>query len=259
MFLLQSNCISYNNHLKVVHALGDSNIPFITFDIVPFTTQINFHEPIEGLDHYLYGSTSAIKAAVEKNYTHTFFDEKIFKSSVYNDKRHDMLNQDAAIITFGKLESYVLDRFKEDDHLFIKPNNDLKLFVGEVTSRKNFMAWLDKLKGWDIVKSTDEVVVNEAKNIIAEYRCFIVDGWIESTSMYKKDGHGHLKNLDQAEGLIKEFQRMADYWLPNHNCVMDFALMRNNRMKVIEFNCINASGFYDHDIPKVMKAINKVL
>lgn len=35
---------------------------------------------------------------------------------------------------------------------------------------------------------------------------------------------------------------------------MDLALY-DNELKVIEFNCINASGFYDNDIRKIVDAI----
>jgi len=46
----------------------------------------------------------------------------------------------------------------------------------------------------------------------------------------------------------------ADKWLPNRNVVMDLALV-DNELKVIEFNCINCSGFYNHDVRKIFDAL----
>ena len=35
---------------------------------------------------------------------------------------------------------------------------------------------------------------------------------------------------------------------------MDLALVKEG-LKVIEFNCINASGFYDHDVKAIMTSL----
>ncbi len=38
-------------------------------------------------------------------------------------------------------------------------------------------------------------------------------------------------------------------------CVMDLALT-NEGLKVVEFNCLNASGFYYHDVRAIVKEVN---
>jgi hypothetical protein len=56
--------------------------------------------------------------------------------------------------------------------------------------------------------------------------------------------------------MIDEAQELANKWLPDQCCVMDLALVEDE-LKVIEFNCINSSGFYDHDVDAIFKALWK--
>jgi hypothetical protein len=61
-----------------------------------------------------------------------------------------------------------------------------------------------------------------------------------------------IRELDQK--VIDEAQSFADKWLPDSCCVMDLALV-DDSLKVIEFNCINSSGFYNHDVSKIFKEL----
>lgn len=98
-----------------------------------------------------------------------------------------------------------------------------------------------------------KIVIGIPKDIQAEWRWFIVDGKVISGSMYMFKGQLQKQEELDAE-VIAEAQLYADKWLPNENCVMDLALV-NNQIKVIEFNCINASGFYNHNVNAIMKAL----
>lgn len=49
-------------------------------------------------------------------------------------------------------------------------------------------------------------------------------------------------------------QSLADAWLPHPVCVMDVARTKDAH-KVVEFNCLNASGVYDHDVPAIVRAV----
>ena len=97
------------------------------------------------------------------------------------------------------------------------------------------------------------IVLASPKNIKSEWRWFIVDGKIVSGSMYRLNGI-----LDKREELdpdtILEAQTFADKWLPKQTCVMDLALV-DDEVKVIEFNTINSSGFYAHNVDNIIHAM----
>ena len=89
------------------------------------------------------------------------------------------------------------------------------------------------------------IVVAKPKEIEQEWRWFIVDGKIVDGSTYRLNGQLVKKHEDNPL-VIKSAQQLALSWLPDDCCVMDVARV-DGQLKVVEFNCINASGFYDHD------------
>jgi hypothetical protein len=56
--------------------------------------------------------------------------------------------------------------------------------------------------------------------------------------------------------VIEYAQRMVDLWSPDVGFVMDVALTPEG-FKVIEINCLNASGFYACDMGKVVNALEE--
>jgi hypothetical protein len=98
-----------------------------------------------------------------------------------------------------------------------------------------------------------KVVLCEPKNIQAEFRWFVVDGKVVSGSMYRCRNQLIKQRMTEPEE-FDEAQKMADKWLPAPCCVMDLALV-DDELKVIEFNCINSSGFYDNDVVAIFKTL----
>lgn len=97
------------------------------------------------------------------------------------------------------------------------------------------------------------IILAAPKKIQAEWRWFIVDGKIVDGSMYR--AHGQMRQSHEKDPmLVREAQQFADIWLPSPCCVMDLALV-DDEMKVIEFNCINSSGFYKHDVDLIFKKL----
>lgn len=54
--------------------------------------------------------------------------------------------------------------------------------------------------------------------------------------------------------MLQRAQEKSNIWLP-HCCVMDLA-ETDDGLKCIEFNSINASGFYDCNIEKIILFLN---
>jgi hypothetical protein len=136
---------------------------------------------------------------------------------------------------------------------------DLKHFSGQVMNRLEAADWLaDAMSlptesGSYAIDPEMLVCLSSPKKIQAEFRWFVVGGKVVSGSMYRCGGQMQHERMILASE-IAEAQRFADNWLPHQNCVMDLALV-NFRLYVIEFNCINSSGFYDHDIEAVFDSL----
>lgn len=238
---------------KIEKATKDYPREFI--GVIPFTHEITSNEPLEGKDFIPYGGTLFTQIAAQKGYKGLHFDIEWMNYSKflqYNKKY--MLNDNVLTIKDAiKFLSYELP----DTKFFSRPSQDLKQYSGQVMTAKELHSFFSDImqdqEGSYFVRPDFEVVLSTPKTVSAEWRWFIVDNQIISGSMYR--AHDQMRCIKETDSaVIKEAQKIADYWLPDTCVVMDTALV-DGEVKVIEYNCINASGFYDHDIDAVFKAL----
>lgn len=243
---------------KLAAALESNNIPHTFVGIIPFSREITSNILLEGTSFIPYGSTLMVSVVAKLNWEGLHFNDN-FDYEIACDNRDDMLNSSTKIMSVAKILKRLND-YPDDKQIFIRPSKDLKSFSGQVLTVSECRTLLtDAISGGSSrCQNVDEntiIVVAEPVTIISEWRWFIVDGKIVSGSKYR-----HNQQLvsvqEQDESVIKDAQRMADSWLPNACCVMDTALV-GDKMFVIEFNCINASGFYDHDVEAIVLALWK--
>jgi hypothetical protein len=251
-FLIQHNLINPLHLAAIEKATAEYPREFV--GCIPFTREITSNEPLAGVDFIPYGSTLLTTIAADKGWKGLHFDLEWMNYRRFLEYRSDMLNdtvmQIAQAVHFLKTQP-------SDSEWFTRPSEDLKQYSGQVLTASELVDWFsDMLSAGDgtyFVKPDFDIVLSRPQVISAEWRWFIVGHKIISGSMYR--AHGKMrcaKELDSA--VIKEAQALADYWLPDNCVVMDTALV-GNQVKVIEFNCINASGFYDHDVGAIFKAL----
>jgi len=173
-----------------------------------------------------------------------------------------MLNADSDILSVEDALLTYCDK-SSDDMIFVRPDNDLKEFAGEVMSVSDFSTWVGQMSdgsNGNLLHEDTQIVVAPARNILAEWRWFVVGGKVVDGSMYRHRGQ-LVKDHETWKGVYEEAQEQADIWLPHECCVMDTALVGTDvesaEHKVIEFNNINSSGFYNHDVEKIVLAITE--
>ena len=246
IWVLQKNLINEVHVNEVIYVLDENEIPFETLSVIPFSDDIEVksNDPVK----IPYGSTRLSMYAYRNNWKGMFFNEN-FKTSVWLDHRDDMLNNDVVILSLKEARNF-MKHFKECEW-FVRPDNDLKEFSGECMMTSQFNELMDKLSGanGNLLNENTRIVIAPSQEIGVEYRWFIVNGEVINGSLYRVNRR-LLKNHVDDPLKIKHAQRLADKWLPHETCVMD-----TTRDKVIEFNCLNASGFYDHDIEKIILSI----
>lgn len=223
--------------------------------VIPFSHEITSEKPLEGLDYIPYGSTLLTNLAYEKGWKGLHFDLNTFnyKAALWN--RIDMLNGN--VMTLREAIN-MLEYAPEGKMWFVRPSEDLKQFSGQVIESVECYHWFNDMlecetSGSYKLEPATPVVICEPQPIAAEWRWFIVGGKVVSGSQYRI--HNQLrKERVTCQKMIAEAQTFADKWLPDPCCVMDLALV-HGELKVIEFNTINSSGFYDNDIPAIFKAL----
>lgn len=239
--------------LKVKNAVAPFPHEFI--GLIPFSREITSETPLVGTDYIPYGSTLLTTLGLKLGWKGLHFNLENFSIEKAWLHRTDLLN-DSLITTVEHAERLL--RTKNQD-IFIRPDLDLKHFSGQVINSIECADWLKDAmslpeeSGTYAMTKDMKVCISEPVNIDAEWRYFVVGGKIVSGSMYRR-GKQLYKKRELDEKVLTEAQTFADGWLPDECCVMDLALV-NGEVKIVEFNCINASGFYDNDVDAVFKAL----
>ncbi len=251
-FLIQVNAVNKQHVDKVLESLSIEKLPYHVCyfdkdtDVFSIEDERGKEIDIGYLGYYIpYGSVKFIKIATD--FSMRAAERWKFNHEYYVCGRTDMLNQECVFTKFKYIKF-----FDKDQIWFVKPLYENKKFTGYCKSGK----WLT----WAVANNPEiqelEVCVSPRKLITEEYRCFVVQGKIISTSYYKLFDTPFAKREEDEEKL-KLFQQMADLWLPDENCTMDICKTESGEYKVVEFNRLNSSGFYDHDIKSVFSALYK--
>lgn len=257
-FLIQNNLMGQAQLELVRKAV--TGLPHQFVSLVPFTHEITSDDPLNDDDDVIpYGSTLLTTVGyLYYNWYGLYFDLANFNYETALRNRKDMLN-DGVVVSIEEAIRILNDCQPHQDW-FVRPSLDLKQFAGLVIEAKECADWfIDAMEcdssGSYHMNPATQVVLAKPKTIQAEWRWFIVGGKAVSGSMYRLRGQ-LIKEREKDVEVIKEAQKLASDWLPNACCVMDTALV-DNELKVIEFNCINSSGFYNHDVGTIFSEIYK--
>ena len=252
-WVLQANLLRRSKDDLAV-CLKNLNIPFVGANVIPFSETLSFLSELPAHKRLIpCGSTSLLRYAQKARWQGVFFDANTFRVDTWLSQHPDMLNR-ATVLTVAQ----AAERWQETSGFWhLRPVEDLKLFSGVVLSANELKNWL---KNPDSIQSRTghippdtQIAISSAKELLAEWRWFIVNGQVVDGSLYRL-GDKRLRRHEQGEEITRQAQKLADRWLPHEVCVMDTALVATG-LKVTEFNCFNCSGFYDHDAELVLKQV----
>lgn len=255
-WILQKNITSKDTLDKIKSALIEDHISFQEVNIIPFSLDF----PSIDYDYrtlIVYGSTTMMINAFNnpKLRRGVFFDPNQFNMENYVDKwGENMLNFDGKLIRFKKVNQ-ISDKSKA---FFIRPNSDQKEFGGKILSGLELIEWYNKIEALNIEQLNPEtkIWIANPKKILKEWRIFIIDKNIISISKYIDNNELNIDNKDIPNSLIDFIKKRISEYQPHDIFVLDVALIESG-YKIIECNCFNGTGFYDHDINKIIKTINK--
>lgn len=147
--------------------------------------------------------------------------------------KDNFVNYDAKIIHSN-------DLVWEEEEYFIRPVDDTKSFNGGIYNSNTF-------------NYNGNIVVAKLKEIHKEHRFFVIDGEIITGSLYKINGSFSTSNIID-EGALNFAKKMIEKFQFS-GFVIDIATL-GNEYKIMELNCLNASGFYDINIYKLINSVS---
>ena len=246
---IQTNLVDQQRAIDVALAVQESGGCPYEVSVIPFCDDLMFPVEPPNKDLIAYGSTKLITSGIAAGMSGIFFNEN-FSTSVWNKHRQDMLNQHCNEFPLSGAPE-ALAFLPEDTQLFVRSCADLKAFAGMVTTVTSLVNHRESnIFGSNAVPPDTWISVAFPQEITAEYRCFVVGGRVIDAAIYRERGRRVNRRVP-----ISLFQELAEDWLPHQTCVMDVALLVN-KLKVVEFNCFNASGFYGHNIKVIVEAVS---
>lgn len=119
-----------------------------------------------------------------------------------------------------------------NEEMFVRPLLDNKDFNGGIFNKNT-------------LKFEGECVAATLQTINKEFRFFILDGKVIAKTQYKQNGELFESSLvdEGAISFVKEMIKKFNF----EGYVIDVALV-NETYKIVELNCLNASGFYSIDL-----------
>lgn len=260
IFLLQNNCFD---------RIGRSIQPCLDFcrqhghDFVDRSMTGKFDPDAIGVEWsdwpsvIIYGSVGWMKRCRDSSLSpYCFCDSKAFAASTWIPiLQAEALNGDGAVLPIAEL----LQRLAAGERLHVRPDSEDKAFTGGVYDLASWNAMLEerRIEGQKLPGSDLACSVSNLKAIEAEHRCWFFEGWLIDISTYRKDGERHVERCVDKR-VFAEAERLAGIYLPLSSAVMDIA-ETSKGYKVIEFNQINASGWYAADVDAILSSWSAML
>jgi len=254
-WVVQSNLTALSDLAHLKNVCEKIGVTHVEAAIIPFTQELPAFD--RSRKSIIYGSTTFNRLALKDKDLRTgvFFDERQFSIENYIDKwGAHMLNCGATITSFKHL--IASGNYNSDKLLFIRPDDDSKLFAGEVKRFYEIKAWYDKFIVDDNIDlSSSKIVVSEPYNLQYEWRLWIVNKKVVAASKYRT-----YFNLTKEEGCPAQVASFAEErckeFTPHDVFVMDICLCGDEYF-IVECGCMNGAGFYSANIENIVSSVTE--
>jgi len=260
-WVIQNNLTSENDFNVMTDSCKELGIETEGILVIPFSTEIPKFTQDDKINIY-YGSTTLMYNIYNQmnKPVGLFFDENQFSMENYNKVWGDyMLNgpNDGKITTF---KDFSKEDIAEDTLFFIRPDADDKSFNGDVKSFGEIKTFIENSTKFDNVILTEDtkILISIPYNITKEWRNYIVDGKVVTSSMYRKNFKLHKDGKDIPADMIKFVEDRCKEYMPHKIFAMDIALC-GDAYYIIECGCLNSVGLYHSDIKKMISEVTNYI
>lgn len=261
LWILQSNLRDHEEELRaMVAALQGLYLPWAAIPVLPFEEHLRDVE-WDG-PRVFYGSCSLVKkvAAEARQSDPIFFDDRTFRPSFWGRTLGERwLNHNAVFTTVEDLLTDLVRYGISSDTVFIRPDADLKAFVGQVIDLRDAEKLLE---GWSAGFANFDrslpILVAHLQEIYNETRVWMVGGEAVAAVQYKQLGKRVIQLHDDLPPGMKHFAEECAWRFGSSNPVFVLDVAETPAgMKVVEINSFHASGFYHPDaVLPVVRAVS---
>ena len=255
-WIIQSNLIKPVLLQAFREAFATLQIDFEEVKVIPFSSELPSFTP--STINIFYGSTTLmLNAYAHQQFRNgVFYDPALFNTATYLQAWGDkIMNHDGKILQF---KEFVAQMIHQKETWFIRPNEDDKSFAGKTMASEEISAWYERIKGLGNPALNTETLIFVAaqKSIAREWRNFIINGKVVSSTRYAWQGVLDVSSEDCPREMIDFVEECANVFSPHDIFVMDVAEV-SNQFKIIECNCFNGTGFYTYAVKDVIKEVTE--
>lgn len=243
---------------KLAVALDHLGLPYTWHKVVPFVGEL-IPEPV--VDDpgavVMFGSYSLRRFAEARGYRSGVFRIRPF---VHEAAWHPMLlnGPDASFVALRDVPA----RLAEDGRAwFVRPVGDGKEHAGGVMEAEEVVSMARRVLALDedeipqgSLRHDTELMLTRPVRILREWRVWVVDGRVVTCSLYKEGARVVCRPEIDDDAVA--FARMVVEANPGYAPAFVLDICRTAEgMRLLETNCINASGFYAADLVGLAAAI----
>ncbi len=261
-WIIQDNNFSHKDRQAMLDACKTLDIPYELITVIPFSKELPDIPLGDDFENIYYGSTTLMERIYKDLNAPKglFYHEETFRMENYIKQwgKH-VLSSEAKVLKFS---DFVQENHPDQEQFFIRPDADSKAFNGMVQTFGDIKAWYKRIldtRAVDIGPDT-MILAGPAYHIEKEWRNFIVDGKIITSSTYLKNFEEYHSADDIPEEMLTFVKNRMEEYVPHPVFTMDIAKCSGaHEYYIIECGCMNSVGFYKADIFKYVKEITSFI
>lgn len=257
-WIIQTNMGLHSDIMEYVSAIKKTGANVIEVEYVPFSGKIPDIETSGPV--VIYGAVNFIQEMQKSGKwpLGVFGDSETFTYKAWSEHYGSMLLNSPDSTELTTVGAFCSDNRDPEEDIFVRPQHDTKSLIGEVLTAGKFKDWcIDAAKGdYAEVDKDTPIIVATPYGIDAEWRLFVVDNKVISSSQYRNKGRMHKQH--GAPQIILDFaDKVIEKWNPAPAYTLDLCLSAGNPY-IVEAQGFNSAGAYHCDMVAVVQAVNVV-
>jgi hypothetical protein len=178
-----------------------------------------------------------------------FYDQNNFDQNFYGNLDLPLINKNSQNLPVKENLALFFD-----EPMFVKPSRDQKAFNAGIIEPKITIKEFITSQLHENFYIDEVLIIAPIKKIYSEYRFFVVNNEVITGSQYKQGNNLVISNI-VPNYILENAKEYAKLYNPHDVFTMDLADTQDG-IKIVEYNCWNASGLYATDVPKIFNAVN---
>lgn len=263
-WLIQDTSRNFSSIQGEVEPLKELGFEINTFGRIPFTDTITGIEDLSVDDFYILrcgtkvvdlvssGKLDVSPDLLDKLRMGLSYDKVMFDQANYSSLDLPLLNSSPEILDLSKPNNLMVSFSKP---MFVKPSSDLKAFSAGIIEPGQTIRGFIEQHYYQPEYNQETALIHDVINIKSEYRFICLNGEVIGASRYHLNGSLNISEI-VPEKMLSYGREFAKMYKPSEIYTMDLA-ETDDGVKIVEYNCWNASGLYSIDAKKMFAIIHE--